>query len=59
MWDKIIEYMAANGSGKLLLADEPYAHETSAGARSVAYFRTSDPVDLAEKMKQILNGKEQ
>ncbi len=51
----ISEYMAANGGGRLLLADEPYAHETSEGAASVTYFRTCDPVDLAVKMKKILN----
>ena len=51
----ISEYMAANGGGRLLLADEPYAHETSEGAASVIYFRTCDPVDLAVKMKKILN----
>ena len=46
---------ALSARPQLLLADEPYAHETSEGAASVTYFRTCDPVDLAVKMKKILN----
>ncbi len=40
----------------MILADLPYAHETSAGARKVAFFSLSDSEDLQKKMHKVLNG---
>lgn len=48
----ISEYMSMRPGGKMLLADLPYAHETS--SESGVFFFPSDPLDLARKMKDIL-----
>ena len=50
----ISEFMS---TGKpMLLADLPYAHETSAGSRLTAFFNPESPEDLMEKMLQLLIG---
>ena len=50
----ISEFMS---TGKpMLLADLPYAHETSAGSRLTAFFNTESPEDLMEKMLQLVKG---
>ena len=40
----------------MLLADLPYAHETSAGNDQVAFFNPDSPSDLAAKMRQVIDG---
>ena len=40
----------------MLLADLPYAHETAAGKKGIAFFPATDATMLAEEMKRILNG---
>lgn len=39
----------------MLLADEPYSHETAAGFNNVAFFDADKPEDLAKKMMRVLN----
>jgi glycosyltransferase involved in cell wall biosynthesis len=39
----------------MLLADLPYAHETSIGSSQTAFFNQNDPQDLADKMLKIIN----
>lgn len=41
----------------MLLADLPYAHETSAGSKQVAYFDPNNPKKLKELMRDALEGK--
>jgi len=48
----ISEYLSVQPEGKMLLADLPYAHETSAGNGD--FFTPCDPVDLARKMRVVL-----
>ena len=52
----ISEYMATAG-GRLILADLPYAHETSAGAQDVRYFPCGDAKALAAIMKETIQTK--
>ena len=40
----------------MLLADLPYAHETSAGSRRVAFFDSTSPAQLADRMEQVITG---
>lgn len=40
----------------MLLADLPYAHETSAGASRVAFFSATNAVALKNEMRYIVNG---
>lgn len=40
----------------LILADLPYAHETSAGADKVAFFPAEDARALSRKMESFING---
>lgn len=40
----------------MLIADLPYAHETSAGAELVSFFKPDNPDELAELMKNVLCG---
>lgn len=40
----------------MLLADLPYAHETSAGSECTAFFSATDVVELKNEMKKILEG---
>lgn len=49
----ISEY--ANYNKPMLLADLPYAHETSAGASKVAFFNPDSEKDLANKMRGLIN----
>lgn len=44
----------ATFSKPMLLADLPYAHETSAGYKNVAFFKTSDIKQLKEEMKKLV-----
>lgn len=39
----------------MLIADLPYAHETSAGASKVCFFNPDDAVELACKMKHVID----
>lgn len=49
----ISEYMGLRGdNGQLLLADLPYAHETSAGATQVAFFPPTDATALTGMMQR-------
>lgn len=41
----------------MILADLPYAHETSAGSKQTAFFDHSREEDLKEKMKEVVEGK--
>lgn len=50
----ISEFMSANPGGTMLLADLPYAHETSAGAADARFFNATDPEDLARLMRDCL-----
>lgn len=43
----------------MLLANELYAHETASGLDKVAFFKTDEPKDLAEKMKKVMAGDKQ
>jgi glycosyltransferase involved in cell wall biosynthesis len=43
-------------SKPILAADLPYAHETAAGYRQVAFFNPDDPEQLAELMEQAATG---
>lgn len=44
-------------SGKpMLIADRPYAHETSAGCAQTAFFNPDDPMELAAMMKSVIEG---
>ena len=42
----------------MILADLPYAHSTSAGAKKVAFFKVTDAGELADRMNDLLEGKE-
>lgn len=50
----ITEFMEASGDKPMLLADLPYAHETAAGASKVGFFNPNDPVELKNRMKDLL-----
>lgn len=52
----ISEYIAA-GNGRMLLADLPYAHESSAGAAEAVFFPATDAVALKEEMRKCLDEK--
>ena len=52
----ITEFMEASGNKAMLLSDLPYAHETAAGASRVGFFNPSDPVELKDKMKKMVEG---
>lgn len=49
----ISEYMSFRKP--MLIADLPYAHETAAGAESVAFFNPYDAKELAKRMSQVIN----
>ncbi|MCQ2130017.1 MAG: glycosyltransferase family 4 protein [Bacteroidales bacterium] len=53
-WGLPITEFMATGSGKLLLADLPYAHESSKGARDADFFPASDYMTLADKLYESL-----
>jgi len=38
----------------MLLADSPYAYETSAGSEKTAFFNPNNPTELAEQMRNLL-----
>lgn len=52
-WGLPITEFAPTGK-PMLLADLPYAHETAAGCRKVAFFNPESPADLADKMEALL-----
>jgi len=51
----ISEYMSANPKGTMLLADMPYAHETSRGAGDARFFPATDAKALAAMMRDCLS----
>ena len=53
----ITEFIEASGDKPMLLADLPYAHETAAGASQVCFFNPSDPKELKERMKELIQDK--
>ena len=50
----ITEFMEASGAKPMLLSDLPYAHETSSGASKVSFFNSTDPVELKNRMKELV-----
>lgn len=54
-WGLPISEFAATGK-PMLLADLPYAHETSAGSRQTAFFDACNAVELKNMMKKLLEG---
>jgi glycosyltransferase involved in cell wall biosynthesis len=40
----------------MLLADLPYAHETSAGSKQVAFFNPEKPEELQVMMRRLIDG---
>lgn len=53
-WGLPISEFASTGNGRMLLADLPYAHESSAGASSVRYFNPDDAESLKNLMSDVL-----
>lgn len=53
----ITEFMEASGDKPMLLSDLPYAHETATGAPQVCFFNPSDPAELKERMKELIQDK--
>lgn len=51
----ISEYAAARPDGMMLLADLPYAHETSSGTSDVSFFPADDAGALKDLMAQALS----
>lgn len=54
----ISEYMEMNG-GPMIVSDLPYAHNTTKGAGKVAFFKPDNANDLAQKMEELIYGKQQ
>ncbi len=52
----ITEFIETSGGKPMILADLPYAHETSAGASKVIFFNPSDPTELKDRMKELIDG---
>ncbi len=52
-WGLPISEFAATGK-PMLLADLPYAHETSAGSKQTAFFDANSPRELKEMMKRAI-----
>jgi glycosyltransferase involved in cell wall biosynthesis len=50
----ITEFMEASGDKPMLLSDLPYAHETASGASKVSFFNSTDPVELKNRMKELV-----
>ncbi len=50
----ISEYMVYEKP--MLLADLPYAHETAAGSRHTAFFRSDNAIALKDQMQKLLSG---
>lgn len=40
----------------MLIADLPYAYETALGAEKVSFFNPDNPIELAQRMKEIVEG---
>lgn len=53
----ITEFMETSGDKPMLLADLPYAHETAAGASQVCFFNPTDPNELKERMKELIENR--
>lgn len=51
----ITEFMETSPDKPMLLADLPYAHETASGASKVYFFNPSDPMELKNRMKDLLH----
>ena len=57
-WGLPISEFAAYGK-HMLLADLPYAHETSGGAQKVAFFDADNPSELSKLMLALIQGNDQ
>ena len=53
----ITEFMETSVDKPMLLSDLPYAHETAAGASRVCFFNPSNPAELKERMKELIQDK--
>ena len=53
----ITEFLETSVDKPMLLSDLPYAHETAAGASRVCFFNPSNPAELKERMKELIQGK--
>ena len=54
-WGLPISEFKATGK-PMLLADLPYSHETAAGSLRTAFFKATDPRELASLMKSVMDG---
>jgi glycosyltransferase involved in cell wall biosynthesis len=54
-WGLPISEFATTGK-PMLLADLPYAHETSAGSKQVAFFNPEKPEELKVMMRRLIEG---
>lgn len=50
----ITEFMETSPDKPMLLSDLPYAHETAAGASHVCFFNPNDPIELKNRMKEMI-----
>ena len=50
----ITEFMETSPDKPMLLSDLPYAHETAAGASQVCFFNPNDPIELKNRMKEMI-----
>lgn len=54
-WGLPISEFASYGK-PMLLADLPYAHETSEGSMKTSFFNPTSPIELADKMERLIGG---
>lgn len=52
----ITEFMSVSNAKPMLLADLPYAYETSAGSKQVAFFNPEKPEELKVMMRKLIEG---
>ena len=50
----ITEFMETSPDKPMLLSDLPYAHETAAGALQVCFFNPNDPIELKNRMMEMV-----
>ena len=50
----ITEFMEISSDKPMLLSDLPYAHETASGYSNVCFFNPADPLELKNRMKELL-----
>ena len=53
----ITEFMEVSVDKPMLLADLPYAHETAAGASKVCFFDCENPIDLKDRMRELIENR--